>query len=122
MQRWPLELETDRIVALASVAVARSFPASSPAALARSAAAFWDSRRLCEVAAAHKRPGGGRWSRRLVALRDQVDQAAETGIAYVDALRADPGDVAAAAGIVEMLAIIQFCLVSAGQGVAAGEF
>ena len=120
MQRWPLELETDRIVALASVAVARSFPASSPAALARSAAAFWDSRRLCEVAAAHKRPGG-RWSRRLVALREQVEQAAETGIVYVDALRADPGDTAAAAGIVEMLAIIQFCLVSAGQGMAGGE-
>lgn len=121
MQRWPLELETDRIVALASVAVARSIPAG-PVALSRAAAAFWDARRLCQVAAAHKRPGGGRWSRRLVALRDQVDQAAETGIAYVDALRADPGDVAAAAGIVEMLAIIQFCLVSAGQGVAAGEF
>ena len=120
MQRWPLELETDRIVALASVAVARSIPAG-PVAPSRAAAAFWDARRLCQVAAAHKRPAGGRWSRRLVALREQIDQAAETGLGYVDALRADPGNRAAAAGVVEMLAMIQFLLTAAGQGLPAGE-
>ena len=120
MQSWPPALESDRQIALASLAVARSL-VSSPAGLGRAAAAFYDCQRLCLVASSF-RVAGGRWSRRLVALREQIKQAAETGLAYVDALRADPGNRAAAAGVVEMLAMIQFLLTAAGQGLPAGEF
>lgn len=122
MQRWPLELEHIRIVTLASVSVARSMPAAPDAFLSRAAAAFYDARRLCQVAAAHKQPDGGRWSRRLVALRDQIDQAGEAGLSFVETARADPGDRSAAAGVVEMLAALQFLLVSAGQGVGVESF
>ncbi len=112
MQSWPPALESDRQIALASLAVARSL-VSSPAGLGRAAAAFYDCQRLCLVAASF-RVAGGRWSRRLVALRDEIEQSAGFGLDYIAAARRDPADAMAAAGVVEMLAACQKLLTAAG--------
>lgn len=57
----------------------------------------------------------GRWSRRLVALRDQIEQYADQGLLYVAAVRADGADRAASAGILEMLAALALFLEAAGR-------
>ena len=119
MQSWPLELEADRLLAAASVATARAV-ASSPAGAHRAAAAFYDCLWLVERCRQH-RLVVGRWSRRLVALRDQIEQYAEQGLLYVAAVRADGADRAASAGILEMLAALALFLEAAGRRDGVGR-
>lgn len=113
MQNWPPGLEADRLLAAASVATARAV-ALSPSGVHRAAAAFYDCLWLVERCRQH-RPASGRWSRRLVALRDQIEQYAQQGLLYVAAVRADGADRAALAGIVEMLAALALFLEAAGR-------
>lgn len=118
MQTWPASLELDRIGCLSAVAVARSYtllasasgdPDSIRNANARSRVAFRDCQRLCLSAGAF-RPASGRWSSRLRAVVDLIDQSAGAGVDLLGCPRCGSMSSASLLELSGLLADLQFYL------------
>lgn len=100
MDMWPATLEEDRIqaldaarVALSVVTAALTDPAYSHEAGARARVAFRSAAGLALAASRTSMGVGRRWSKRLITVRDLVEQNAEAGVDLVDGLAALNGEI-----------------------------
>ena len=100
MDMWPATLEGDRVqaleaarIALAVVNAAVTDPTNSHEAGARARMAFRSAAGLMLAASRTSMGVGRRWSKRLITVRDLVEQNAEAGVDLVDGLAALNGEI-----------------------------
>jgi hypothetical protein len=133
MDMWPATLEEERVQALHAARVALSVvnaaladPGCNHEAGARARLAFRSAAGLMLAASRTPMGVGRRWSKRLITIRDLVEQNAEAGVDLVDGLAALNGESGAEQrrSLLDLLALLSdlvYFLDVLGRGQPSGD-